>query len=71
MNKIVLQLETLTCPSCVRRIEATLSKQPGIEVATVKFNASKVDVTYQETIINATDIKQLVESIGYKVTDVK
>ncbi len=48
MKKTVIQLETLTCPSCVRRIEGTLGKLNGVEFAQVKFNASKVEVTYDE-----------------------
>ena len=51
MKKTVLQLETVTCPSCIRRIEGTLSKQSGVENAVVKFNASKVEVNHDESIV--------------------
>ena len=38
MNKTVFQLETVTCPSCIKRIEGTVSKINGVTSAEVKFN---------------------------------
>ncbi|WP_051912644.1 heavy-metal-associated domain-containing protein [Carnobacterium funditum] len=42
MSKAVYQLEPLTCPSCIKKIESTLSKTAGVESAKVMFNSSKV-----------------------------
>ncbi len=70
MEKTVLQLETLTCPSCVRRIEGTLSKTAGVSNATVKFNASKVEVEH-ESSIDKGHITDIVTKLGYKVLSTK
>lgn len=71
MKKTIIQLETLTCPSCVRRIEGTVGKLKGVLSAAVKFNASKVEVVHDEAIIDAKMIKRMIVSLGYEVLDQK
>lgn len=71
MRKTVLQLETVTCPSCIRRIEGTLSKQSGVESAVVKFNASKVEVSHDESIVTRDALSDLVTKLGYQVLSIK
>ncbi|MDD4194731.1 MAG: heavy-metal-associated domain-containing protein [Acholeplasmataceae bacterium] len=71
MKKTVLQLETLTCPSCIRRIEGTLIKLEGIETAVVKFNASKVEVVYDEKKQSDESVLKVVKDLGYKVISSK
>ena len=70
MKKTVFQLETLTCPSCVRRIEGTVGKLTGVEKAEVKFNASKAVVEYDESKITADKLHETITKLGYKVLDV-
>lgn len=69
MKKIVLQLETLTCPSCLVKIEKGVKKLEGIDNASVEvlFNASKVKLDFDDTIINAESIKESIQSLGYDV----
>lgn len=71
MRKTVLQLETVTCPSCIKRIETTLAKQNGVENVVVKFNASKVEVNHDENIMTTDHLSQLVTKLGYQVLSVK
>lgn len=71
MKKTVLQLETLTCLSCIRRIEGTLIKLEGIETAVVKFNASKVEVVYDEMKQSDESVLKVVKDLGYKVISSK
>lgn len=61
------QLETLTCPTCITKIEGVLSKEKGVEEAKVLFNSSKVKVTFEEEIISADTIINLIEKVGYPV----
>lgn len=62
-----IQLEELTCPSCITKIESVLSKEEGVEEAKVLFNASKVKVTYNEDKISGEHITDLIEKLGYVV----
>ena len=71
MRKTVLQLETVTCPSCIRRIEGTLAKQQGVESAVVKFNASKVEVSHDDNIITPDALSTMISNLGYTVLNVK
>ncbi len=61
------QLETLTCPSCVARIEGVLNKEPGVEQAKVLFNSSRVKVDYDSDKVTSDQLKKVIEKIGYPV----
>lgn len=64
---VKFQLETLTCPSCINKIERVLHKEVGVESAKVLFNSSKVKVAYDEEITNANRLAGLIEKLGYPV----
>ncbi|MFA5619426.1 MAG: heavy metal-associated domain-containing protein [Weeksellaceae bacterium] len=67
MKTIKIQLETLTCPSCINKIEGVLNKQNGVDDAKVMFNSSKVKVTYNEEETNPEEISAIIEKLGYPV----
>ncbi len=71
MKKVTLQLETLTCPSCLVKIEAGLNKIDGVENIKILFNASKVKAEYDETKVQVGEIKSVIEKLGYDVLSVK
>jgi copper chaperone len=61
------QLEPLTCPSCIKKIETKLNKMDGVEEAKVMFNSSKVKATFNEEQVSADDLKDTIEKLGYPV----
>ena len=67
MKTARFQLETLTCPSCISKIEGVLSKEAGVEEAKVLFNSSKVKVTYNENKVTSADLSALIQKLGYPV----
>jgi len=67
IKTIRLQLETLTCPSCITRIEGVLNKEPGVEKAKVLFNSSRVKVEYNEDKVSADRLTEVIEKVGYPV----
>jgi len=67
MKNIVWKVDTLTCPSCIKRIEKTLKKQKGVKSVEVKFNSSKVDVNFDESIITKESITKTLDTLGYPV----
>lgn len=67
MKTTKFQLEPLTCPSCIKKIETTLNKMDGIEEVKVLFNSSKVKATYHEEQVAAEEIKMTIEKLGYPV----
>ncbi|GGM37284.1 metal transporter [Paraliobacillus quinghaiensis] len=71
MKKAVFQLEALTCPSCIKKIESTLNKTSGVDTAKVLFNASKVKTEYDETQIDAEKLEETISKLGYPVLSAK
>lgn len=71
MKKVELQLEELTCPSCIKKIEYTLKSMDGISGAKVLFNSSKVRADFDESQINGHEIRRAVSKLGYEVLNTK
>lgn len=69
MSKATLQLETLTCPSCLQKIESGVGSLDGVDKDSLKvlFNASKVKVDFDEETLAVEDIEQAIEDLGYCV----
>lgn len=67
MTSKTYQLETISCPSCIAKIEAMLKKTPGIASSEVMFNTSRVKVTFDEAKITSEEIRDKIDKLGYKV----
>ncbi|NLB32695.1 MAG: heavy-metal-associated domain-containing protein [Tissierellia bacterium] len=69
MKSATIQLETLTCPSCMLKIEGALKGLEGIEKdsATVSFNTSKVKLNFDEDKLSIEDIEGAITKLGYDV----
>ncbi|WP_217587284.1 heavy-metal-associated domain-containing protein [Lentibacillus saliphilus] len=67
MKTIKLQLEPLTCPSCIKKIEHALGKITGVDHVGVLFNSSKVKVTIDEQKVSDDEIRQTIEKLGFQV----
>ena len=63
------QLATLTCPSCIAKIDRAVSSVDGVENVEVLFNASKVKVDLAEGA--NPDVKKIIEDLGYEVLGVE
>lgn len=73
MNKAILQLETLSCPSCMQKIESAVKGLNGIDKDSVKvmFNSSKVRTDFDAEVLDIEDIKEAIEDVGYSVLKTK
>ncbi|MDO5457626.1 MAG: heavy metal-associated domain-containing protein [Atopococcus tabaci] len=71
MGKAVIQLETLTCPSCKLKIEDFLVEQEGVRAVDVLFNTSKLRVEFDNQAWGADALAATVEKLGYEVKDIK
>lgn len=67
MTVIKFQLEPLTCPSCIKKIEGKVGKMDGVEEVKVLFNSSKVKVNYDEEQVAPDELKSVIEKLGYPV----
>ena len=67
MTRVKFQLEPLTCPSCIKKIEGKVGKMDGVEEVKVLFNSSKVKVDYDEEQVAREELKNVIEKLGYPV----
>lgn len=69
MKKATIQLETLTCPSCVLKIEGATKALDGVvkDSVMVLFNSSKVKLEFDENKLSIEDIEKAITAQGYEV----
>ena len=69
MQKATIQLETLSCPSCIQKIEGAMKTLEGVDQKTVKvmFNASKLKVSFDQEKVSIEDIEKSITRMGYGV----
>ncbi|HBA0705303.1 TPA: copper resistance protein CopZ, partial [Enterococcus faecium] len=61
MKKIIMQLDTLACPSCMQKIEHAVSQQPGVSNTKVLFNASKIKANFDPDEVHPEQLAAVVE----------
>lgn len=71
--KATIQLETLSCPSCIQKIEGAVKSVSGVNKDSVKvmFNGSKVKVDFDEHITEIESINSAIQNMGYEVISSK
>ncbi|KAF0091776.1 MAG: heavy metal transport/detoxification protein [Fusobacteria bacterium] len=69
MQKAIIQLETLTCPSCGQKIENAVKSLNGVDKQSVKvlFNSSKVKLDFDLKILSIEKIEKAISALGYEV----
>lgn len=69
MKSATIQLETLTCPSCIQKIEGALKGLDGADqnTAKVSFNSSKVKLDFDEDKVSIQEIENAISKLGYDV----
>lgn len=69
MKKATIQLETLTCPSCMLKIEGAVKSIDGVDKDSlnVSFNTSKVKLNFNDEKTSIKDIENAITKLGYEV----
>lgn len=67
MKTVSFQLEELSCPSCIEKIEKAVSNLAGVQEVKVLFNSSKVKASYDEAAIQPELIGKTISNLGYEV----
>lgn len=69
MQKAIIQLETLTCPSCGQKIESAVKSLNGVDKESVQvlFNSSKVKLIFDREILSVEKIEKAISALGYDV----
>jgi len=69
MKKKVLSVTGMTCTSCAKAIEKSVSKVEGVANVSVNFATEKLIVEFDESKASIEKIKEAVERAGYGVLD--
>lgn len=70
-KSVQIPIEDMSCASCATRVEKGLQALEGVQEAAVNFASEKASLTYDENSLEAADIVQAVESLGYGVRTAK
>jgi Cu+-exporting ATPase len=62
-----LPIQGMTCASCVRRVEKTLSRVEGVEKASVNLATEKAYVVLDPSVATVGRLREAVEHAGYKL----
>ncbi|EZP76764.1 copper-translocating P-type ATPase [Parageobacillus genomosp. 1] len=65
-EKVMLDIEGMTCAACAARIEKGLQRMEGVESATVNLATNSAVVEYKEGITSVEAILEKIKKLGYK-----
>ncbi|MDD2378052.1 MAG: copper chaperone CopZ [Bacilli bacterium] len=67
MEKIVLQVEGMSCDHCVKSIKKSVNELPGVAQVEVSLSDKTVMVEYDNTKVKVEQIKSVIEEQGYEI----
>ena len=69
MQKATIQLGTLTCPSCLQKIDKAVKSLEGVDKDSVNvmFNSSKVKLNFDDEKLSIDKIENAITALGYEV----
>ncbi len=68
MQKVIMKLGGMTCPSCLTKIEKAVENVDGTDQIKVLFNAGKLKFVMDS---NKTNTDDAIEKMGYEVMGIK
>ena len=67
IETLTLPVEGMTCASCVARVEKTLKKIDGVEIANVNLATEAVALSFDPIKMSLNVLAKAVEGAGYKL----
>lgn len=71
MEKVMMKLDGLACPSCLTKIQKSVENVDGTKDVKVLFNAGKVKFSLDPTLTSTETVKENIEKMGYAVQGIK
>ena len=66
-----LKIEGMSCAACVKAVERTVKKLPGINEATVNLSTEKLLVDFNNKEVSIDEIKEAIDKKGYKALELE
>jgi len=67
MEQSTLTVEGMTCRNCASTVEKSVEKLDGVNHVKVDLDNGNVDVEYNPSSVNLSEIKSAIEDSGYEV----
>lgn len=67
ISTISLPVEGMTCASCVKRVEKTLTKIDGVNDVSVNLATEKATFTYDSSKTSLASLSEVIDDAGYKL----
>jgi len=67
-EKIQLKVEGMSCGSCVKSIQTSVSTLAGVETVEVFLSTGLVEVAFDSSKTNVENISDKIESLGFDVS---
>ncbi len=68
-EKLTFGVTGMTCASCSARVERTLNKMPGVQLANVNLATEKATVLFEPGLVSLADFRRAIEDVGYGVVE--
>lgn len=68
MEKVILDVQGMSCGHCETSVESALENLDGVSTAEVNLATGKVDIIYNESKLNVDTMKEAIEEQGYDVS---
>ncbi|TFJ94382.1 copper chaperone CopZ [Lentibacillus salicampi] len=62
-----LDVRGMTCDHCESAVKGALERLEGVQGVEVNLGTGKVDVTYDDSLVNIESMREAVEEQGYDV----
>ena len=66
VEEITINIEGMTCEACQNHVNHAINELPGIISVNTSYNKANTEVNFDKTKTNLNDIKQAINSTGYK-----
>ena len=68
-STMTYQIEGMTCAACAKTVERVVQKLTGVNEANVNFATEKLNLAFESSLVNLTDVKKAIEKAGYKAIE--
>ena len=66
-TQVTIPVQGMTCASCVRTVERSLKKVPGVSEAMVNLATERATISYESSETGVNDLVSKVQDIGFEV----
>lgn len=70
-TKITFNIDGMHCTSCAMNIDGELEDTRGVLKADTSYAKSKTTVTYDPSLITPAQLKSIISSLHYSVSEIK